>query len=134
MVAHLTICVCPLHDAVVRLEKSADASELLERFCVCRAENDNMFQFNKTKEREDARAKATTSWECSPHQRQIWLSPEKAPLDIDLTVKVCDGVRPPYELLKPCRRTASGWVRSEGQTPLAVTTVGWMRFKRAAGP
>jgi hypothetical protein len=93
-----------------------------------------MFQFKKTKEREDARAKANTSWERASHQRQIWLSPEKAPLDIDLTVKVCDGVRPPYELLGPCRRTASGWVRSEGQTPLAVTTVGWMRFKRAAGP
>jgi hypothetical protein len=132
--AHLIICVCPLRDAVARTEKSADASELLERFCVCRAENDNMFQFNKTKEREDARAKATASWECSPHQRQIWLPPEKAPLDIDLAVKVYDGVRPPYELLRPCRRTAGGWVRSEGRTPLAVTTVGWMRFKREVGP
>jgi hypothetical protein len=134
MVAHITICVCPLRDAVVRMEKSPDVFKLLECLCVCRAENDNMFQFNKTKEREDARAKATASWECSPHQRQIWLPPEKAPLDIDLTVKVYDGVRPPYELLRPCRRTASGWVRSEGWTPLAVTTVGWMRFKREAGP
>jgi hypothetical protein len=93
-----------------------------------------MFQFKKTKEREDPRAKANTPWEGASQQRQIWLPPEKAPLDTDLTVKVCDGVRPPYELVRPCRRTASGWVTSEGQTPLAVTTVGWMRFKRAAGP
>jgi hypothetical protein len=130
----MTICICPLHDALVIPEKNADVSELLELLCVYRAEKNNMFQFKKTKEREDARAKASASWECSSHRRQIWLPPENAPLDIDLTVKVCDGVRPPYELLRPCRRTASGWVRAEGQTPLAVTTVGWMRFKRAAGP
>jgi hypothetical protein len=126
--------VSGLGDARVTLEKSADVSELLGRLCVCRSENNNMLQFKQTKEREDARARANTPWERASHQSQIWLPPEKAPLDIDLTVKVCDGVRPPYELVRPCRRTASGWVRSEGQTPLAVTTVGWMRFKRAVGP
>jgi hypothetical protein len=121
-----------LGDARVTLEKSADVSELLGRLCVCRSESNNMFQFKQT-EREDARARANTLWGCASHHWKIWLPPEKAPLDIDLTVKVCDGVRPPYELVRPCRRTASGWVTSEGQTALAVTTVGWMRFKRAAG-
>jgi hypothetical protein len=46
----MTIWVCPLHDARVALEKSADVSELRGRLRVCGAENDNMFQFNKTKD------------------------------------------------------------------------------------
>jgi hypothetical protein len=60
----------------------------------------------------------------------MWKRAETAPFDQDITILVSDGCRSPYVLLKPCRRTAEGWVVSGKKTPLAVVPLKWMPLQR----
>ena len=56
-----------------------------------------------------------------------WKPIDTAPLDQAVTLLVTDGRGEPYPIPYPCKRTAAGWVSSEG-TPLAVTPLQWKPY------
>ena len=56
-----------------------------------------------------------------------WKPIDTAPLDQAVTLLVTDGRGEPYPIPYPCKRTAAGWVSSEGK-PLVVTPLQWKPY------
>ena len=62
-------------------------------------------------------------------ERFGWKPIDTAPLDKAVTLLVTDGRGEPYSIPYPSKRTAAGWVSSEG-TPLVATPLQWKPYVR----
>jgi len=56
-----------------------------------------------------------------------WKPIDTAPLDQPVTLLVTDGRGEPYPIPYPCKRTAAGWISSEGK-PLVVKPLQWKPY------